>query len=131
VAGPVLLYDGDCGFCTWTATKGQRLLPADVTIQAWQRADLSALNVTREAATRAVQWIAPGKPPLAGYRAISAWLVASGMPWSLAGRVMRIPPVSWIADGCYRVVAKERHRIPGPWRATRGCVTRGTGGRPW
>lgn len=118
-AGATLVYDGDCSFCTWSATRGQRVLKADVTIVPWQHADLASLGVDRIAATRAVQWIgAERRVPLAGHQAIAAWLIASGLPWSLAGRLMVTPPVSWLAAGVYRLVARNRHRIPGPWRAS-------------
>ena len=70
-----LVYDGDCSFCTWTATRGRKLLPADVTLVPWQRADLAALGLNEVAVTRAVQWVAtPGSRPRAGHRAISAWV---------------------------------------------------------
>ncbi len=119
-----LVYDGDCAFCTWTATKGRRVLPADVTLMPWQRTDLAALGLDTEAVTRAVQWVAPGAAPRAGHEAIAAWLLASGRPWSLAGRAMLIPPVSWLAACVYRVVSRNRHRIPGPWRRSGTCVVR-------
>jgi predicted DCC family thiol-disulfide oxidoreductase YuxK len=117
-----VIYDGDCGFCTWSATNGQRLLPADVTVVPWQRVDLDALGVSPEAAARAVQWVGPGDAPRrAGHRAIAAWLIASGLPWSLAGRLLVLPPVSWLAAGVYRLVARNRHHIPGPWRSHGSC----------
>ncbi len=116
-----LIYDGECGFCTWTATNGQRVLPAEVTLVPWQRADLPAFGLDRQAAANAVQWVAPGSTPRAGHKAIAAWLIASGRPWSLAGTLLLIPPVSWLAAGAYHVIARNRHRIPGPWRRNSAC----------
>ena len=117
-----VLYDGDCGFCTWTAQRGQRMLSAKVTVVPWQQADLAALGLDRDAVTAAVQWVPPGGPPRGGHRAIAAWLIASGLPWSVPGRLLLIPPVSWLAAGVYRVVARNRHRIPGPWRRAGRCA---------
>jgi predicted DCC family thiol-disulfide oxidoreductase YuxK len=117
-----LLYDGDCAFCTWTATRGRRLLRADVKLVPWQRANLRALGVDKAAAARAVQWIAePGARPRAGHRAIAAWLIASGRGWSAVGWLLQIPPVSWLAAGAYRLIAQNRHRIPGPWHREGSC----------
>jgi predicted DCC family thiol-disulfide oxidoreductase YuxK len=116
-----IIYDGDCAFCTWSVTKGQRLLRADVTAVPWQRADLPTLGVDPDAAARAVQWVAPGAGPQAGHRAVAAWLIASGLLWSLAGRLLLIPPVSWLAAGAYHVISRNRHRIPGPWRRGGGA----------
>jgi predicted DCC family thiol-disulfide oxidoreductase YuxK len=120
-AAGTVVYDGDCSFCTWSVTQGQRLLKAGVTAVPWQRADLAALGLDRAAVSQAVQWVAADHAPEAGHRAIAAWLIASGLPWSLAGRLMLIPPVSWLAAGMYHVVSRNRHRIPGPWRAGGVC----------
>lgn len=117
-----LVYDGDCAFCTWTATRGRRLLRADVTLVPWQRADLPALGLDEAAVTRAVQWVAaPGERPRAGHRAIAAWLVASGRGWSAVGRLLEVPPVSWLAAGTYHLISRYRHRIPGPWHREGSC----------
>jgi predicted DCC family thiol-disulfide oxidoreductase YuxK len=127
-----LVYDGDCAFCTWSAQHGRRVLPASVELVPWQRADLPALGLDRAAVQTAVQWVAPGRGPQAGHRAIAAWLIASGWPWSLGGRLLLLPPVSWLAAGVYHVVSRNRHRIPGPWRRNGtacGVPTRGRDGR--
>jgi predicted DCC family thiol-disulfide oxidoreductase YuxK len=111
-----LVYDGDCGFCTWAAMAGRRALPAAVTVLPWQKADLPALGLDEAAVNSAVQWVAPGVPPQAGHRAIATWLIMSGLPWSVAGGVMLVPPVSWLAAGIYHLVSRNRQHIPGPWR---------------
>jgi predicted DCC family thiol-disulfide oxidoreductase YuxK len=118
----IVVYDGDCGFCTWTAQHGQRLLSAEVTIQPWQGSDLAALGLTEDDVRCAVQWVPAGGKPRAGHRAIAAWLIASGLPWAVPGRLLLIPPVSWIATLSYRVIARHRHQIPGPWRRGGACA---------
>jgi predicted DCC family thiol-disulfide oxidoreductase YuxK len=44
--------------------------------------------------------------------------IAIGGAWSVLGRVMLIPPFSWLAAGVYRLVARYRYRLPG---ATDAC----------
>ena len=130
----LLVYDGDCGFCTWVAKLGERVLPAAVTIVPWQKADLTALGLSAEAVREAVQWVPAGRDHAAGaaggaaqpahrtphaqggHRAIAAWLLASGLPWSVLGRVLLLPGISWCAARIYHLVAVNRYRIPGPWR---------------
>ena len=46
---PVLVYDGDCAFCSTSARFAARWLrrsPADYAIEPWQRLDLVALGLT-------------------------------------------------------------------------------------
>jgi predicted DCC family thiol-disulfide oxidoreductase YuxK len=112
----VLVYDGDCGFCTWTASLGSRVLPAPVDVVPFQRADLPALGLSLPEVETAVQWVAPDRSAVAGHRAIAAWLIASGFPWSLLGRSMLLPLVSPLCARIYHVISVNRHRIPGPWR---------------
>jgi predicted DCC family thiol-disulfide oxidoreductase YuxK len=120
---PVLIYDGDCAFCTWSAETGRRFLSPDVELLPWQKADLGAFELDEEAVTHSVQWVSPGRPPQAGHRAVASWMIMSGLPWSLVGRLLLVPPVSWLAAGAYRLVARNRHRIPGPWRRSGTCRT--------
>jgi len=112
----LLVYDGDCGFCTWAASLGARWLPAQVSVVPFQRADLASLGLTRPEVQTAVQWVPLGHPPQAGHRAIAAWLLASGFPWSVLGRTLLLPGVSPLAGWIYHLISVNRTRIPGPWR---------------
>jgi predicted DCC family thiol-disulfide oxidoreductase YuxK len=40
-------------------------------------------------------------------------LLRAQQPWSLLGRLLLLPPISWIAPFSYRVVARYRYRLPG------------------
>lgn len=110
---PTLVYDGDCGFCTTCVRFVERRLPTGARLVAWQHADLAALGVTREAAGRAVQWIAPDGRVSAGSDAVARLLVDSGWPWRALGHLALTPPLSWLARVIYRLVADNRHRMPG------------------
>ena len=80
---------------------------------AWQFADLDALGVTQAEAEEAVQWVAPGRPVAAGPAAIARLLVDAGSFWRPLGRLLDLPPVRWAAWPVYRLVARNRHRLPG------------------
>ena len=118
---PVLVYDGDCGFCT-SAVRLARRLPAEVDTIARQQADLAGLGLTAEAAAEAVQWVAEDDTVLAGHRAIAALLRASGRPWSWPGRLMVLPGASWLSARLYLWVSAHRHRLPG---GTPACAADG------
>ncbi|MCX4547034.1 DUF393 domain-containing protein [Streptomyces sp. NBC_01565] len=111
---PTLLYDGDCGFCTQAVNVAVRLLDPDAVVTPWQYADLDALGVTAERADREVLWIEPGTADVYGGADAVARLLKHGprLP-RLAGQAMTPPPISWIARLVYRVVALNRHRLPG------------------
>ncbi|THA70888.1 DUF393 domain-containing protein [Streptomyces sp. A0642] len=111
---PILLFDGDCGFCSRSIEIAQRVIQPRVQFIPWQFADLAALNVTEDRADREVLWIsAAGGNVYGGARALAAVLMSGRRRWWWLGIVLRLPPVSWVARVAYRAVAKNRHRLPG------------------
>jgi predicted DCC family thiol-disulfide oxidoreductase YuxK len=109
---PVLVYDGDCGFCTTCARFLERIGP-DAEIVAWQLTDLAELGVTEEQAADAVQWVAVDGSVRSGHEAIAAVLNSAGRIWRIAGRLIVLPGVSWLAARAYRLTADNRYRLPG------------------
>lgn len=109
---PVLLFDGDCAFCTSCARALERIGP-EAEIVAWQLADLTELGVTEEQASDAVQWVSAVGTVRSGHEAIAAVLITAGPAWKLAGRVILLPGISSIAAKVYRLVADNRRRLPG------------------
>ncbi|MDP9867109.1 MULTISPECIES: thiol-disulfide oxidoreductase DCC family protein [Streptosporangium] len=109
---PVLLYDGDCGFCTASVRFAERRIGLRARATPWQRADLAALGTTRERADREVLWVERGRV-YGGAQAVARLLIAAGPPWSLPGLLLRMPPLRWAAQGVYRLVSANRHRLPG------------------
>ncbi|HEY7047278.1 MAG TPA: DUF393 domain-containing protein [Jatrophihabitantaceae bacterium] len=108
----VLVYDGDCGFCTrcvrvveWTRVRAD--------IVAWQYADLDDLGLTQAEASDAVQWVEPDGTVRGGHEAVAAALMNAGRLWWPLGRVMLLPGLSWLAARVYRLVADNRQRLPG------------------
>ena len=116
---PTLVFDGDCAFCTRSADVARRLLPAGSRVVPWQFLDLAAAGVTAERARSEVLWIAEDGAVLGGARAVAAGLRAAGRPWSLAGVALSVPPLRWVAPFAYRLVAANRHRLPGGTAACR------------
>lgn len=112
-AQATVLFDGDCGFCTWSAGKLQRWVKPPSTIIPWQRADLAALGVSQEQCERALQWVPESGAPVAGGRAVVAILLASPQPWRALGAVLCAPGIRWLVDKGYELTASNRHRLPG------------------
>ncbi|GGK94459.1 hypothetical protein Ppa06_48760 [Planomonospora parontospora subsp. parontospora] len=109
---PVLVYDGDCGFCTASVHFAERWIGVRARVTPWQSADLTALGTTPQRADREVLWVERGRV-YGGAQAAARLLIAAGAPWSALGFALRLPPLRWAAHGLYRLVAANRHRLPG------------------
>jgi predicted DCC family thiol-disulfide oxidoreductase YuxK len=109
---PVLVYDGDCAFCTRAVRFVRRHIPSDAEIVAFQFADLGALGTTAERARRELLWVEDGRVH-GGAQAVAGLLVDAGAFWRPLGLLVRVPPFRWIARGVYRLIAANRHRLPG------------------
>ncbi|MEU1676919.1 DUF393 domain-containing protein [Streptomyces roseifaciens] len=110
---PVLVYDGDCGFCTTSVRCAEKYVRPRCDVVAWQFADLDALGVTRERAEHELMWIAPGGTVYGGAQAVARLLLSARGGWAVPGAVLTLPLVRRVAHGLYRMVADNRHRMPG------------------
>lgn len=124
---PVLVYDGDCGFCSASARFIERHIPAPGAIVALQLVDLDALGTTRERAEREVLWVDRTGRVRGGAQAIAGLLRAAGGVWAAPGLLLQIPPMRWVAAGVYRWVSANRHRLPG---GTPTCALPANSGGP-
>jgi predicted DCC family thiol-disulfide oxidoreductase YuxK len=115
----VLVYDGDCAFCTRCVQWIERHLATRAELVAWQFADLAALGVPQARAEHEVVWIGADGRVDGGAQAVAALLIDSGGPWRILGTAMRSVPVRALAHLVYRLVADNRHRLPG---GTPACV---------
>lgn len=114
----MLVFDGDCGFCTSSARWIEARLPDDVAVVAWQACDLDELGLTEAEVTTAAYWVDDAGATHRGHLAIGRSLMAAGGFWSVIGRLIVSAPISWLAAPVYGLVAKYRHRLPG---ATDAC----------
>ncbi|MBL1098417.1 thiol-disulfide oxidoreductase DCC family protein [Streptomyces coffeae] len=110
---PVLVFDGDCGFCTTSVHFAERRLRPHCAFVPWQCADLQTLGVTQERAEHEVLWVTPTGTVYGGAQAVAKLLLSAGRGWSLLGALLMLPPARWVAQGVYRLIAANRHRMPG------------------
>ncbi|MCQ0012368.1 thiol-disulfide oxidoreductase DCC family protein [Actinomadura madurae] len=100
---PVLVYDGDCGFCTSSVRFLERHVPVQATVVAFQFADLDALGTTAERAEYEVLWIDRAGRVSGGAEAVGRLLTAARRPLEGArgghahragelARARRVPP---------------------------------------
>jgi len=116
---PVLVFDGDCSFCTSCARLLKRIGP-QAEIVAWQSADLDELGITSAQAAEEVRWIGLDGSVRSGHQAIAAALGTAGASWRIVGRTLLLPGITSLAAAVYRLVARNRQRLPG---GTPACAT--------
>ncbi|OIV36172.1 hypothetical protein BIV57_17570 [Mangrovactinospora gilvigrisea] len=115
---PVLLFDGDCGFCTRAAEAGERFVRPRVRIAAWQLD--GTYGVAEERLLREVVLVTPRGEVYGGAVAVAKTLACGGgWAWRVAGAVMQLPGVRLLADAVYRWIAAHRYRLPGGTPACR------------
>jgi len=115
-ARPVLVFDGDCGFCTSSAGLADRWLRIP-TVAPWPRLDLESLGLDEARCAEALQWVAVDGTVLSGERAVIAALRHRGGPFALPAVVLAtLRPLAGVV---YRVIARNRHRLPGGTPACR------------
>lgn len=110
---PVLVFDGDCGFCTRSVELLDALLPTTAEIVPWQHTDLERLGTSQARTRHEVVWVAPDGHTWGGAQAVARLLIDAGSGWALLGHALRLPPQRWVAWLTYRLVARYRHRLPG------------------
>lgn len=103
----VLVYDGDCAFCTRCVDAMRLLVPGAPVALPSQTAPLADLGLTREQCDEAVQWVC-GNESRSGAAAVAAVLRHGGGAWPVAGAVLDAPIVRSVAAAVYRRVARRR-----------------------
>lgn len=114
--GSILVYDGDCGFCTTTATWVARKFRHGERAEAWQFLGerlLEQHGLGLDDVQEAAWWVDAGGRRERGHRSVGRALRASGGLRGLVGWFVLTPPTSWLAAGAYRLVVRWRYRLPG------------------
>ncbi|MGH9057845.1 MAG: thiol-disulfide oxidoreductase DCC family protein [Acidimicrobiales bacterium] len=121
---PLLIFDGDCGFCTSSAqfvARRWRARPAPAAVP-WQHLDgdeMRALGLTEAQVQEAAFWVDTRGRASSGYEAVARALMATGGWRRLAGEAILHTPLSWLARPGYRLVSRYRHLLPGGTPACR------------
>ncbi|MFZ9819254.1 MAG: thiol-disulfide oxidoreductase DCC family protein, partial [Ilumatobacteraceae bacterium] len=76
--------------------------------------DLASLGLNAAQCSEALQCVDLGRnETLSGHRAVARALDESRFPWSIFGRLIGFAPLSPLGALIYRLVANNRHRLPG------------------
>ncbi len=119
---PVLIFDGDCGFCTSTARWAERGFHRGERAEPWQRIGpetLAGCGLGLDDVVHAAWWVEPDRVAERGHRAAGKALQAGGGWRYLVGTFVLTPPTSWLAAAVYRLAVRWRYRLPGGTPACR------------
>src|SRR5690349_18860373 len=106
---PLLLYDGDCAFCTGWATWIAANADQSVQTKAWQSLDpdeLQALGLTVDDAASSARWIDEQGRRSRAHLAIARALAAGHGAPAAVGRLLLLPPFRSVAAAGYPLVAR-------------------------
>ena len=119
VTRALLVFDGDCAFCTTWVNRLEAVLPVFPRTTPWQWIELDDYALTRDDVDRFAWVITPsneGRPghQYAGHLALSALLrMQPVIGLRFLGHLLATPPFSLAAALGYRVIAANRSRLPG------------------
>ncbi|MBG6212956.1 MAG: DUF393 domain-containing protein [Cryobacterium sp.] len=110
---PILIFDGDCGFCTTgVAWLGQALAVMPMATPS-QGADLASLGLTG-ADGFARGWLVVAGRPFGRAATVAALLRQQPRAvLGLLGWPGTVSPLSWAAEGCDRLVGRYRFELLG------------------
>ncbi len=113
VTRALLVFDGDCAFCTTWVNRLEAALPVFPRATPWQWIELDQYALSRDDVDQYAWVIAPGHQ-YAGHLALSALLrmqPVAGLRF--LGHLLATPPFSLAAALGYRFIAANRSRLPG------------------
>jgi predicted DCC family thiol-disulfide oxidoreductase YuxK len=123
---PLVLYDGDCAFCTAQAHRVRRLAAGRLRVEPLQTAWVDVPWVSPDDARRALHLVDRDGRGYAGAAAIVRLLRLTRPLLGLWVLPYHLPGVRWLADRAYAFVAARRYAIAG---RTEGCASGSCGVR--
>jgi predicted DCC family thiol-disulfide oxidoreductase YuxK len=128
----VLVFDGDCGFCTTSARFATRWVDRRqrYAIAPWQDLDLAPLGLTEADCIAAAQFVRTDGTVRSGHLAIAEGLRHGAPPWRPLGWLLTVPGISALAGRVYAWVADHRYALPGGTPACAPTHVTGSAPRP-
>jgi predicted DCC family thiol-disulfide oxidoreductase YuxK len=107
-ARPLLVYDGECGFCTWWVRRWQARIGARVDFAPFQEVAAEVPEIPIERFRAAVQLVdTDGSVYAAAEAVLRTVALAPGRGWAL-WTYLHVPGFATFAGWCYRCVARHR-----------------------
>jgi predicted DCC family thiol-disulfide oxidoreductase YuxK len=111
----MFVYDGDCGFCRRWADWLEHRVGADARFVPFQAIDLATLGLAVDDVRTASYLVEDGRLYRGG-RGVARAMANSRGGWRLVGMMLDLPVVRIVTASAYRLIARNRHRLPAPSR---------------
>ena len=105
---PVMLYDGDCGFCMKWIEKWRRATGELVAYEPYQKALVHFPQLSEKQCQESIQLVMPEGVFFSGAKAVFKALHWGGKAQFLFWSYEHVPFFAPITEGCYRLVARNR-----------------------
>jgi predicted DCC family thiol-disulfide oxidoreductase YuxK len=112
-SAPVLVFDGDCGFCTTTANWIKKNSKIAIDIAPYQWTDLNQFGLTTEEAAAKVQLVVGDKMFAGHYCMAKLLLIQPNVLLKALGALMVAPGLNPISAKVYEWIAANRQKLPG------------------
>ena len=112
----LLIFDGDCAFCTSAVQRLERSMQRFPKAVPWQRTDFTAYGLSLEDVTESA-WIVDTRSPqrLWGHGDLASAMLRGQRSFALRwlGHVVALPGLRQASNLVYRQIAEHRHQLPG------------------
>jgi len=109
----IVIYDGDCAFCSSAARFAQARVAPNLNYSPYQFTELAKYGITTEQAQSSLKFVKANGEVLSANCAVSQILLSGNKVWRLLGMITTLPIIRSLAALGYEVTAKYRHKLPG------------------
>ena len=110
---PLLIYDGDCAFCSSSIRFIQKVLRRPPNMEPFQFIDTKAFGLTKNECSEEIKFVDADGQVYGGEKAYQMLLKRDGGLLAALGSLLRLPGITQVMGVVYRWVAKNRHSLPG------------------
>lgn len=110
---PILIYDGDCAFCSSTIRLIKQLMPQHPPMEPFQFLRTEDYGLTRQKCGEEIKYVNANGQVYGGEAAFKNFFRDAGKAWKLIALIMSVPVVQQVSGLVYRWVARNRHKLPG------------------
>jgi len=109
----VVIYDGDCSFCSSAARFAERKVAPKLTYSPYQFTELAKYGIATEQAQNSLKFVSDSGEVLSAHLAVSQIMRSGNRLWKLLGIIIDLPVFKLVAALSYILIAKYRHKLPG------------------